>query len=143
MDLSKQPGIVFESILLVEEEFWRDRVIPENLNVILSINIESGKMESRCSLLLECNLKLMSEETDAVEVCRLRARFMGYFIQTPGQENMEIDDFLKYNAPALMFPYVREHISTITQKAGLKPVYLPPMNWHAALLTSNQTATED
>ncbi|MGI6649727.1 MAG: protein-export chaperone SecB [Bacillota bacterium] len=27
-----------------------------------------------------------------------------------------------------MFPYIREHISTVTQKAGVKPVLLAPIN---------------
>lgn len=32
-----------------------------------------------------------------------------------------------------MFPYIREHISTVTQKAGIKPVLLAPINVLAML----------
>ena len=37
------------------------------------------------------------------------------------------------HSPALMFPYIREHISAVTQKAGVKPVLLAPVNVLAML----------
>lgn len=46
---------------------------------------------------------------------------------------MNIDEYLKNNAPTLMFPYVREHVSAITIKAGMKPILIPPLNMRALL----------
>ncbi|XZK49641.1 protein-export chaperone SecB (plasmid) [Clostridium perfringens] len=32
-----------------------------------------------------------------------------------------------------MFPYIREHITSVTQKAGIQPIVLPPINIRALL----------
>ena len=41
---------------------------------------------------------------------------------------MSLNEFIKVNAPALMMPYIRETISNITIRSGLKPVIIPPIN---------------
>ncbi len=33
------------------------------------------------------------------------------------------------NAPAIMFPYIRETIADITRRAGFQPLHLPPINF--------------
>ncbi len=40
MDKAKQPGISFDGIILVEEKFWRDYAIPQDVK--LDLKIESG-----------------------------------------------------------------------------------------------------
>ncbi len=59
--------------------------------------------------------------------------FVGFFSVIEGEENMEIEQYMQNHSPALMFPYIREHISTVTQKAGIKPVFLAPVNVLALL----------
>lgn len=41
------------------------------------------------------------------------------------QENMDI---LEKNTIAIMFPYIRSYISTITTQPGMNPIVLPAMN---------------
>ncbi len=36
--------------------------------------------------------------------------------------------FFNVNAPAILFPYVRAHITTLTSLSGIKPVILPTLN---------------
>ena len=49
----------------------------------------------------------------------------------------DIDDdfknspFLKINAPAIAFPYVRSYISNLTLQSGYPPVFLPSINFVA------------
>jgi len=45
----------------------------------------------------------------------------------------DIDDkmrtnFFNINAPAILFPYVRAHITTLTSLSGIKPIILPTLN---------------
>lgn len=39
-----------------------------------------------------------------------------------------LNNFFYLNAPALLFPYVRAYISTLTNLSGIKPITLPTLN---------------
>ena len=39
------------------------------------------------------------------------------------------EKFLMFNAPAIVFPYIREHLSGLSIKAGLPTILLPPFNF--------------
>jgi preprotein translocase subunit SecB len=58
---------------------------------------------------------------------------VGIFSVIPESSNMDLEYFAQNNAPALMFPYIREIIATTTLKAGLPSVLLPPLNIHAII----------
>jgi len=40
----------------------------------------------------------------------------------------QLDNFFYVNAPALLFPYIRAYISTLTNLSGIKPITLPTLN---------------
>ncbi len=40
----------------------------------------------------------------------------------------EKESFFKINAPAILFPYVRAYISTLTSLSGINPIILPTIN---------------
>ena len=44
---------------------------------------------------------------------------------TTEQDNSEL---IEKNAIAIMFPYVRSYVSTMTSQPGMSPIVLPPMN---------------
>lgn len=37
-------------------------------------------------------------------------------------------NFFKVNAPAILFPYIRAHVTTLTSLSGIKPIILPTIN---------------
>jgi len=43
------------------------------------------------------------------------------------QEDM-LDNFFYKNAPAILFPYIRAYITTLTSLSGISPVILPTLN---------------
>jgi preprotein translocase subunit SecB len=43
-------------------------------------------------------------------------------------ESEDISNFFYINAPALLFPYIRAYISTLTNLSGLMPINLPTLN---------------
>ena len=67
------------------------------------------------------------------EVLVLKSKFVGFFSVIKGQENMDIEEYIKNNSVGLMFPYIREHISAVTIKSGINPIFLPPINVVALL----------
>ena len=40
----------------------------------------------------------------------------------------ELDGYIAYNAPAIIFPYVRAYISSLTGLSGISPIILPTLN---------------
>ena len=45
----------------------------------------------------------------------------------PGQNTLK--NVSSINAPAIIFPYIRETIADITRRAGFPPLHLPPVNF--------------
>lgn len=46
-------------------------------------------------------------------------------------EDFKQSDFVKINAPAIAFPYVRSYISNFTLQSGFDPIILPSVNFVA------------
>lgn len=138
MDKSKQPGIRFDGIILVEEEFWRDYEIPKGSVTDFRAKVRNIKAGESYNTELYSTLKLVKEGKEAL---RLNSKFVGFFSVIKGEENMDIKEYMKSNAAALMFPYIREHISVITGKSGIEPIFLPPINLVALL--EEQTTKEE
>lgn len=44
-------------------------------------------------------------------------------------EDFKQSDFVKINAPAIAFPYVRSYISNFTLQSGFDPIILPSVNF--------------
>ena len=42
---------------------------------------------------------------------------------------LSIENFSKVNAPAIIFPFVREHLASVSMKAGINPILLPAVNF--------------
>ena len=56
-------------------------------------------------------------------------------IQMVGVFNIEdindfpAEQFAKVNGPAIIFPFIREHLSSLSLKAGVNPILLQPINF--------------
>lgn len=54
--------------------------------------------------------------------------FGGKFI-IDASEKDHIDRLSKVNCPAIIFPYIREHLAELSRKSGLKPYHINPINF--------------
>ena len=115
--------LVLNEILISESKF--SRVESSIENVELGINVERNiekisKEEYR--IVLEVTVTDDNEKVFVYVKCV--ARF------NTEQENM---DLIERNIIAIMFPYVRSYISTLTTQPGMAPIVLPAMNIVAML----------
>ncbi len=46
-----------------------------------------------------------------------------------GEPALPQENFAGINAPAIIYPFIREHIANLGLKAGISNVYLPPVNF--------------
>lgn len=76
------------------------------------------------SFKLNLGVKILnSENTIKIEI-----EAVGDFKFERSDDNNDISHFFYTNASALLFPYLRAYISTLTNLSGLKPITLPTMN---------------
>lgn len=78
----------------------------------------------------ECKMKLMMETkiSDANNYMTVMVRSEGFFEFDKDLPDVQKDNFFRVNAPAILFPYVRAYISTLTALSGINPVILPTLN---------------
>ncbi len=85
----------------------------------------SGKIFSSKSLF---QLKLEIKVYDNNEVINIDLVVLASFVFNANIRKSDLDNYFFVNAPAIVFPYVRAYLSTLTNLSGLKPIILPTLN---------------
>ncbi len=116
------------NIILVDSQFWRNQIIDyTSSNIKNNVQIETSL--SKNNEILSVYLTLKFDLTiDEKEVIKSKIAMVGIFECTENPELPE-DTFGKINAPAIIFPFVREHLASMSLKAGIEPIILPPVNF--------------
>lgn len=140
MDPNKQPGIIFENIILEELDFKRNPTLNDKKqnNISFSVGIGLSDDEENLSIKMECSIN----EKDDGSNFYIKCIMIGFFTQHEKNTNMKLTEFARFNGLAMMIPYIREAISNITVKAGLDPVILPPINVTAISRKTDSSLTE-
>lgn len=123
MDKTKQPGIICNSVFLVESVFKRQPEIPGNLNVDLQLEVNNSIAEDSSSLSSEVIITVNNPESPIYA----KVNYVGIFTINDAP-NLDIKEFADCNAPAIIFPYIREEIHNRMIKAGIPMIILPPIN---------------
>lgn len=95
------------------------------------LDFEKGRFELELGIFVSDENEMLKIEIDSV----------GYF----SFENLTRDDlpnFLYINAPAILFPYLRAYISSLTTLSGIRPIVLPTLNL-TALKEDLESNTEE
>ncbi|MBE7436808.1 MAG: protein-export chaperone SecB [Spirochaetales bacterium] len=61
-------------------------------------------------------------------VAVLVAEYVGMFRIHPEMQNMDLDQFSTKNAPAILFPYLRQTFHEMLLHGGLPVSVIPPLN---------------
>lgn len=88
----------------------------------LQIDYESKK----AVLVLDCILFENSKENNYP--CELEVSLLGFFEFDTNLEEDKIVNLLEVNGTAILFPYLRSVITTITSNLGISPIIIPTMN---------------
>jgi preprotein translocase subunit SecB len=72
---------------------------------------------------------------------RLEAELRAEFVVIPGQHHLPLLSFAQVQAPAFMFPFIRELIADVTKRTAYGAFYLPAMNMHALVGRQSTTLT--
>ena len=101
-----------------------DPSLPISENLSIEIERKSAINQEDQIYKLELGIKIRDEKN----IFQVTADLIGLFeFDSDIDENMK-NIFFNINAPAILFPYVRAYISTLTSLSGIKPVILPTIN---------------
>jgi preprotein translocase subunit SecB len=130
-------NIKVANILLIKSEFERNpQKTPDTKeNVEIKIQVGRGIEESTKNLISEVTIEAIQPD----KLWQAKIKMVGIFEQT-GLSEEEQQNFLKINAPAIVFPFVREHLALLTMKSGITPLMISPVNFVA--LSKESTSTE-
>jgi preprotein translocase subunit SecB len=125
----KQKSIRILSLLLVESQFKRQPHVnvdgkekfEATIEVKGTVNPKENKIWSELTVV--GNVKLENETQ-----VESRIKMVGVFASANVSENEQLS-FAKINGPAIVFPFIREHLDNLFVKAGLRPVRLNPVNF--------------
>ncbi|GAA4408285.1 protein-export chaperone SecB [Nibrella viscosa] len=134
-----------ESITTLESHFRRDEVLPEAYDengAEVDIKLSTSRDNDLCKVYLNTIFKQSVESSAFIEG---KVYLVGDFRVTGEIDETIIRDFCDINAPAILFPFVREAFASASVKAGLRPVLLQPVNFVAMAKQSRkeeQAATQ-
>ena len=117
------------NIMLLESSFKREGQIDfEAVQQKVKVDFGSGKNSETGDLLVELLVVLAATQSEEAFAYEAQVKMIGVFRKT-GEGELDEDFFLGQNAPAILFPFVREHITSVCRQAGLNNVFLPPLNF--------------
>jgi len=116
------------NIITLNLAFTRQQKVTFNDSRIRpKVNVEVGYQLEGNKVVVTENVEF-SQEVDGVEEYSISTKVVGLF-EVVGQPKLGVDEFGRVNGPAIIFPYVRETITSICFKAGLGAVYIPPFDF--------------
>ena len=120
-------GFNIQNIILLESSFNRIQAVEfENpdikqdvdVNLNVSINGNIVAVEEKVTY-----KQTLGEVTQVSAVIRMVGVFEKF-----GDSPLDLVQFGNVNAAAIIFPYIREHLTGLAAKAGLGLIFLPPVN---------------
>lgn len=109
---------ILESELRFDPQIKTNKKLNVTFNQVVGVNDSDGKMR----------LELETTVEDECKALFLHVKTYGYFEFDSQISDETKDVFFKVNAPAILFPYVRAYIGTLTALSGIEPVILPTLN---------------
>lgn len=125
-----ESSLVLEKIEIIESTFRKKSVALEDLELGVQFEHQLTKLDQE-----QYEVFLSTTVSDVNETIYVNVK--GRSIFSTKQENK---DLLEKNTIAIMFPYIRSYISSITTQPGMTPIVLPAMNIVAMI---NDQKTEE
>jgi preprotein translocase subunit SecB len=136
-DEKLESGYQIVNVVMVESLFTRiskinfgDKDILSNLDVDVIHNITDDVITTDVT----AHFSLVSKnETLATS----KTRMVGVF-KTVGSPQLSKEKFATINAPAIIYPFIREHVSSLSLKGALGQVLIPPLNFTRKKVTGQE-----
>ncbi|MDI9364717.1 MAG: protein-export chaperone SecB [Flavobacterium sp.] len=129
---TQKAGYTVEKIILMEQQFHREMTIdfnnPTLRHDIDMVNEPGATVDNRFAVNLNLKLTALIDEQPVYSINTI---FCGVF-KKDGEPPLLEEDFKKINAPAIIYPFIREHIHSLCSKATLGNIMLPTVNFQVS-----------
>jgi preprotein translocase subunit SecB len=114
---------------LMRSHFEKNDLAPTSPTAVPEhkLTIDTGFAEKDTYLWVTVTAKVEAE-LEGKPFFQVEVSMRGLF-ERSGETALTPDQFGKVNGPAILFPFVREHLANLTLRANLPPVLLPPINF--------------
>lgn len=121
-------GFEISQLLLVESNFRRINNVQfnEEAKSDLNINTEVGVNGKQITVAETVTVSQIINDEEQFSFC---VKMVGVFECVGESKISDFEKFGKINGAAIIFPYIREHITNLSLKAGIGPIILPPVNF--------------
>lgn len=129
MKKDRQPGIDFVKIVLEKANLEVNANysnIEEDINVELSVKVNRKLDKTKKNLIVNLEVALFKETVNPP--LRVSVLAAGYFSVKNDEDIESLEGFSRIQAPALIFPFIRETIANLTMRTGNPPLLIPPIN---------------
>ncbi|MFZ3564066.1 protein-export chaperone SecB [Tenacibaculum finnmarkense] len=114
-------GFQFNGFLIKKTKIEIDNTENLNLSIKFKPSGTLNKNKTTFKLVLDA---IITEKTSKLNI---QVQSEGVFTYRNLTEE-KLNQFLYLNAPAILFPYIRSYITSLTALSGISPVILPTLN---------------
>lgn len=132
--MSQETGYRLLNVFLLNSNFKRSEKLTKNEEIKnnADVSVDYSKNEEEAELTVKLTISYWTERRDDPQTKENEAEItmIGIF-KYPENPQPPVETFGKINGPAIIFPFIREHLSSLTSKSGIQPILLPPINFAA------------
>ena len=116
------------NVILLESTFTRDWVIDfNNKDFKTNLELDLGNTTNEGHLMVTVGIKYVAGIGDKHNI-NSSIKMVGIFTK-PSASELPLETFANINAPAIIFPFIREHLASLSMKALINPILLQPVNF--------------
>jgi preprotein translocase subunit SecB len=119
------PKISIDGIYIKDLEFASIKDIHEPIEIEAKFEVENKFSEDKNKLTHILTLKLFDKHQSPP--FKLKISVIGFFSKE-NKEGRSLEEFSKYNAPTILFPYLRQYATMVTRNSQHDTFYIPPIN---------------
>jgi preprotein translocase subunit SecB len=124
-----ESGFRIANLILLESNFKRipnvtfhEEGIKQNINVDVNVNVKE-------KMVFVTEKIDYTQSFNEIEEVNCTIIMTGVFEKIGDTKLEDLEQFGHINGAAIIFPYIREHLSNLSSKAGLGLIILPPVNF--------------
>lgn len=127
-------GFAIKNIILTESSFTRiNNVIFKDAKT--DINIDVNVSVEDVNIIVEETVDVVNKYNET-EQMKTRVKMVGIFEVIGESQLKDLKEFGRINGAAIIFPFIREHITSLSQKGGMGNIILPPVNFANSIMNN-------
>jgi len=121
-------GFQIKNLILIESSSFRVNSVTfdESVESDFNINVEVAVNDKVITVAEEA---VFIQKYQEVEQVKIKVKMIGVFECIGNSPLTNYEEFGRVNGAAIIFPYIREHITNISLKSGIGAIILPPVNF--------------